>query len=49
MPSGRAILKSIRPHEKDLGEFKVRRSIPQIGQKSVGPWVFFDHFGPTKF
>jgi redox-sensitive bicupin YhaK (pirin superfamily) len=49
MSSGRAILKSIQPHEKDLGEFTVRRSIPRVGQKSVGPWVFFDHFGPADF
>ena len=44
-----SILKSIQPKEKDLGEFMVRRSIPQVGQKSVGPWVFFDHFGPADF
>lgn len=49
MSSGRAILKLIQPHEKDLGEFTVRRSIPRVGQKSVGPWVFFDHFGPADF
>ncbi len=43
------ILKSIQPHEKDLGGFSVRRSVPQVGTKSVGPWVFFDHFGPAEF
>jgi redox-sensitive bicupin YhaK (pirin superfamily) len=49
MTAGRSILKSIQPKEKDLGEFTVRRAIPQVGQKSVGPWVFFDHFGPADF
>lgn len=49
MTAGQSILKSIQPKEKDLGEFKVRRAIPQVGQKSVGPWVFFDHFGPADF
>lgn len=44
-----AILKSIQPKEKDLGEFTVRRAIPQVGAKSIGPWVFFDHFGPADF
>jgi redox-sensitive bicupin YhaK (pirin superfamily) len=45
----RSILKSISPHEKDLGGFSVRRSVPQVGTKSIGPWVFFDHFGPAEF
>ena len=49
MTSETSILKSIQPHEKDLGEFMVRRSIPQVGTKSIGPWVFFDHFGPAEF
>jgi len=49
MTGQRSILKSIQPHEKDLGEFLVRRSIPQVGTKSIGPWVFFDHFGPAEF
>ena len=39
---------SIRSKEKDLGDgFVVRRSIPQIGLKSVGPFVFWDHMGPA--
>ncbi len=25
---------------------RVRRALPDAGQKSVGPWVFLDHFGP---
>jgi redox-sensitive bicupin YhaK (pirin superfamily) len=35
-------------HEKDLGGgFKVRRLLPAARQRSVGPFVFFDHFGPV--
>lgn len=49
MTSERSILKSINPHVKHLGGFDVRRSIPQIGQRSIGPWVFFDHFGSVDF
>lgn len=49
MTVSRSILKSISPHEKDLGGFSVRRSVPQVGTKSIGPWVFFDHFGPAEF
>jgi len=37
----------IQPHHKDLCAFSVRRCLPVVGRKSVGPWVFFDHFGPV--
>jgi redox-sensitive bicupin YhaK (pirin superfamily) len=41
-------LKLIRAHEKDLGGgFVVRRALPAAAQRSVGPFIFFDHFGPT--
>jgi redox-sensitive bicupin YhaK (pirin superfamily) len=34
--------------EKDLGGgFKVRRLLPAARRRSVGPFVFFDHFGPV--
>ena len=45
-PAIKAILK---PREKDIGDFSVRRALPFIQQRSIGPWVFFDHFGPVKF
>jgi redox-sensitive bicupin YhaK (pirin superfamily) len=33
--------------EKDLGGgFKVRRLLPAPARQSIGPFVFFDHFGP---
>ncbi|MET0312496.1 MAG: pirin family protein [Burkholderiaceae bacterium] len=35
-------------HEKDLGGgFTVRRLLPAANQRAVGPFVFFDHFGPV--
>ena len=35
------------PHIKDLGGgFTVRRLLPHADRRSVGPFVFFDHFGP---
>jgi redox-sensitive bicupin YhaK (pirin superfamily) len=38
----------LQPHDKDLGGgFKVRRLLPAAMQRSVGPFVFFDHFGPA--
>jgi redox-sensitive bicupin YhaK (pirin superfamily) len=38
----------LQPHDKDLGGgFKVRRLLPAAKQRSVGPFVFFDHFGPA--
>jgi len=36
-------------HEKDLGSgFLVRRLLPDARQRSVGPFIFFDHFGPAE-
>lgn len=35
-------------HEKDLGGgFRVRRLLPAAQRQSVGPFLFFDHFGPV--
>ncbi|EAQ96519.2 pirin family protein [Congregibacter litoralis] len=39
----------IKPREKDLGEFSVRRVLPASQQRMVGPFVFFDHMGPAEF
>jgi redox-sensitive bicupin YhaK (pirin superfamily) len=33
----------------DLGGFSVRRVLPQLQARSVGPFVFFDHLGPAQF
>jgi redox-sensitive bicupin YhaK (pirin superfamily) len=35
-------------HAKDLGGgFTVRRVLPAMARQSVGPFLFFDHFGPV--
>lgn len=35
-------------HNKDLGGgFLVRRLLPAVQRQSVGPFIFFDHFGPV--
>jgi len=40
------IVAEIAGHEKDLGGFRVRRVLPSLARQSVGPFLFFDHFGP---
>ena len=38
----------ITPHEHDLGGgFRVRRLLPSALRQAVGPFLFFDHFGPV--
>jgi redox-sensitive bicupin YhaK (pirin superfamily) len=40
----------IAPRARDLGDgFMVRRVLPFAKRRNVGPFVFFDHFGPTSF
>lgn len=34
---------------RDLGGFGVRRILPTIGRKMVGPFIFLDHMGPAVF
>ena len=41
-------MRQLAGHEKDLGGgFLVRRLLPDARQRSVGPFIFFDHFGPV--
>jgi redox-sensitive bicupin YhaK (pirin superfamily) len=39
----------VEPSSKDLGGFRVRRALPSIQKRMVGPFVFLDHMGPAKF
>lgn len=39
----------IAPRVHDLGGFQVRRAVPSLQARSVGPFVFVDHMGPTVF
>lgn len=44
-----SIKASLKTKVKDMGGFTVRRALPFLTHRSVGPWVFFDHFGPVDF
>jgi redox-sensitive bicupin YhaK (pirin superfamily) len=44
-----AIEQVIIPSAKDLGGFSVRRALPSVGKKMIGPFIFFDQFGPAEF
>ncbi|WP_343714135.1 pirin family protein [Inquilinus sp.] len=37
------------PRTADIGGFEVRRAVPSMQKRSVGPFVFVDEFGPTLF
>jgi redox-sensitive bicupin YhaK (pirin superfamily) len=39
----------IIPRARDLGGFAVRRALPHGKRQMVGPFIFFDHFGPVQF
>lgn len=39
----------IIPRARDLGGFEVRRVLPASSRQMVGPFIFFDHMGPTAF
>jgi redox-sensitive bicupin YhaK (pirin superfamily) len=43
-----SIRQRITPHIRDIG-FPVRRLLPDAKTRSVGPFVFLDHMGPTQF
>ncbi|WP_374357137.1 pirin family protein [Chitinimonas sp.] len=37
----------LKPHERDLGGFSVKRLLPSLPKQAVGPFIFFDHMGPA--
>jgi hypothetical protein len=39
----------ILPRARDLGGFEVRRALPAARRQMVGPFIFFDQFGPAEF
>jgi redox-sensitive bicupin YhaK (pirin superfamily) len=40
----------VEPASKDLGGgFRVRRALPSIQRRMVGPFIFLDHMGPSVF
>jgi hypothetical protein len=44
-----AIETVIIPRARDLGGFEVRRALPSNKRQMVGPFIFFDQFGPVEF
>jgi len=44
-----AIETVIIPRARDLGGFEVRRALPSTQRQMVGPFIFFDQFGPAEF
>ncbi len=46
---GTAVQLKIQPKIRDLGEFTVRRALPDRRRQRIGPFIFFDHMGPADF
>ena len=44
-----AIETVIVPRARDLGGFEVRRALPSVQRRMVGPFIFFDQMGPAEF
>ena len=44
-----AVAHVIVPRSVDLGGLQVHRALPSAQSRMVGPFVFFDHFGPAVF
>ena len=42
-----AIETVIVPRSRDIGDFEVRRALPSAQRQMVGPFIFFDQFGPV--
>lgn len=48
-PGCKALSRVIVPRPRDLGGLEIRRVLPALDQRSVGPFVFFDQMGPADF
>ncbi|MDZ4734725.1 MAG: pirin family protein [Rhodospirillaceae bacterium] len=46
-PVGKTVETVIVPRARDIGGFEVRRALPAIERRMVGPFVFFDEMGPA--
>lgn len=44
----RPVERVIASQPASAGTMPVRRALPDRGRRSVGPWVFLDHFGPFR-
>ncbi|HRK24832.1 MAG TPA: pirin family protein [Beijerinckiaceae bacterium] len=43
------ITRIIVPRTSDVGGLAVRRALPAAGARMIGPFIFFDEFGPHEF
>ena len=49
-PASSAVIAEILPKPRDLGDnVMVRRALPAVEKRMVGPFVFWDEFGPARF
>jgi redox-sensitive bicupin YhaK (pirin superfamily) len=48
-PTADSIDLIVVPRSVDVGHFAVRRALPHAKRRMVGPFIFFDHFGPAEF
>src|SRR5499426_2695784 len=48
-PSCDAVELVIVPRTSDVGGFTVRRALPNVRRRMVGPFIFVDHMGPAEF
>jgi hypothetical protein len=46
---GSAVEVVLIPKAHDIGDFEVRRALPDATRRAVGPFVFFDQMGPATF
>src|SRR5690349_19373425 len=46
-PMSSTIRTLLKPHEHDVGGLMVRRVLPALAARTVGPFIFFDHIGPA--
>src|SRR5262245_11321934 len=50
IPEHGTVMETITPKPRDLGDnFMVRRALPAIEKRMVGPFIFWDEFGPVRF
>jgi len=47
-PACRALETIVVPRPRDIGGFEVRRVLPSLERRNVGPFVFFDQMGPAE-
>jgi len=49
-PPASAVMITLEPKPRNLGDnFMVRRALPAIEKRMVGPFIFWDEFGPRIF